>query len=353
MYVAVHGACRLGYNLSTGSSNLRYFGSKASATLALLDLFRARHSGGPFGDPFGGIATVASLMKAEGVQVHTGDILDFAYSYQVNRIQLSSLPGFRGVSSLDSRSRAQSLAALLNRLPGIDGPITQKFAVERGYFQVENAKRIDAIIAAIDGEADSGAVTELEARVLRCSLAASMDRVANTAGTYYAYLKSPTRRSLRPFEFRFIRPVSGAQGCTASKTDAEDFVTRREFDILYLDPPFNRRNYARYYHLPDQIAAGTEIQAQGKSGQNPRKVPQSEFNCTSLALASLERVIAAAKFKTLFVQYSSSGLIPTDSLEQMLLQKGTVSRHEVSCLGYTTRKGSNRRSSQIVWEVRP
>src|SRR6185436_6043411 len=97
-------------------------------------------------------------------------------------------------------------------------------------------------------------VTQNQRAVLLASLINSMDRVANTAGTYYAYLKSWHRKALKPFRFELVRSSRGPQKGHCILADANTLVGSREYDILYLDPPFNERCYSSYYHLPESLA---------------------------------------------------------------------------------------------------
>jgi adenine-specific DNA-methyltransferase len=81
-----------------------------------------------------------------------------------------------------------------------------------------------------------------------------MDSVANTAGTYYAYIKTMSRKATKPFIFHLIAPTQGNLFCNSLLCDANLLVKELSSDILYLDPPYNERNYQRYYHLPENIA---------------------------------------------------------------------------------------------------
>jgi len=164
-----------------------------------------------------------------------------------------------------------------------------------------------------------------------------MDRVANTAGTYYAHLKRWYRKARKPFRFELIPPTRGPENCRAYLCDAKNLVTLRNFDILYLDPPYNERCYAGYYHLPETIALGQTPRAHGKAGVPRRQRPRSAFNSPSQALDALEELLDRASFRLLVLHYSDDGLMPRPKLRRLLRDYGAVEEMTVGANGYTTK----------------
>jgi adenine-specific DNA-methyltransferase len=191
----------------------------------------------------------------------------------------------------------------------------------------------------------------MEYRILIASLIDSMDRVANTAGTYYAYLKKWYRKALADFEFRLIPPTPGPCRCTALLADASDVVRRQQFDILYLDPPYNDRDYASYYHLPESIARSESPPVTGWGGLPMSVRPKSQFTCRRTALGALAGLLDVARCRLLMFHYSEEGLIRREDLIHLLRTMGRVRCYRVDALGYSTRPFAARQRSHLLYTV--
>ena len=67
----------------------------------------------------------------------------------------------------------------------------------------------------------------------------------------------------------------------------------------YLDPPYNERNYAAYYHLPETIATGCVPIPKGKSGIYRANKYLSAFNKKDIATKAFEKIVRNASCKCL------------------------------------------------------
>ena len=221
-------------------------------------------------DPFGGIGIVGSFFKRHGYAVTTGDHLLHAHYSQVARVQRDQTPSFRRLRESLGLPTARSVVDELNRQRSpASSWLVRHYAIQRRFFTPDNARRIAGCRNAIHRWRRNGLLSTQETAVLLASLVDSMDRVANTAGTYYAYLKTWYRKSLYPFRFDLIRPTRGKSRCRSLLGDARSIVSERHFDVLYLDPPHNIRRYSGYYHLPETICrAGGSTNS--RDGRNPR-----------------------------------------------------------------------------------
>lgn len=84
--------------------------------------------------------------------------------------------------------------------------------------------------------------------------------------------------------FELIPPTTGGGKGQAFYEEASSLVRRREFDLLFLDPPYNERCYASYYHLPETLAKHIEPEVSGKAGVPlNREFKKSPFTVRSLA----------------------------------------------------------------------
>lgn len=272
--------------------------------------------------------------------------MQFAYCFQVARIQLNDIPCFSGLVDNLGFGDADSVASYLNQLPLSNGWLVREYAEARSFFTVENASRIQACWNTVRGWNDRGWISKSEWACLIASLIDSADRVANTAGTYYAHLKQFHRKALRPFSFEFIPISHGGSGETLWG-DATSLVHQRSFDVLYLDPPYNQRAYARYYHLPETLASGACPVVLGKSGVPAGPVIKSRFNSRTQAYAALKELLAGADFRLLIFHYADDGLITPDELRALFATYSSVEERVVRSKGYSANPAARTTNHRV------
>lgn len=318
----------------------RYLGSKA-ATSADISRIVGSTSAVTAADAFGGIGTVGAAFKEQGLQVTSCDVLDFPHAFQVARIECNQRPSFRKVRKNYGFTSLEELRINLMDATQSTSWFEREFADKRMFFSAQNAKHIAGSWKTIRDWDKEGLLSRRERAFLIASHLNSMDAVANTAGTYYAYLKSFDRKAKKPFEFSWIKPSFGKFRGTALRGDALDLLSGKTFDLLYLDPPYNKRNYAAYYHLPEALAGLKPVRVNGDSvsGQ-PRIADERGTNIRNAAgLDYNEELIQAVGWKTLIVHYCDKAIIPLCDLRKMLRRYGTVREESINALGYTTQSG--------------
>ena len=279
---------------------------------------------------------MASHFKTKGYTVSCGDVLTFAHYFQIARVEANRAPSFRRLRTALPLRSADEVVHLLNTAWSDRGWLPNEYARKRRFFTRANAARIEGARSLIDDWASRAWLTTGECAVLKASLINSMDKVANTAGTYYAYLKAWYRKARLPFRFELLPPTSGNPDCRSFLCDALQLVSSGRFDILYLDPPYNERSYAHYYHLPESIALGLPRDARGKSGAPELTAPLSEFNRPRRAGKALQQLLCAARFKLLAFHYSDGGLIDRRTVRRILASYGSIEEFGLSSKGYTT-----------------
>jgi len=321
---------------------MRYFGSKVSTLEAIENIVDKHFLSGMVCDPFGGIGTVSTFFKKKGYSVTSGDTLKFAHCFQVARIAINNMQCLKNIS-------LNSINDRLNSLPICDGWFTQYYAVERKYFTLENAKKIQSCIDTIWNWHDNKFISDIEYSLLIASLINSMDQVANTAGTYYAYLKNFSRKATRTFNYQIINPVITHTKGQSLLSDAIDLVNITPCDILYLDPPYNERNYVHYYHLPETIATKTIPSPKGLSGIHNHDYEKSAFSKKNTACEAFSKLIQNAKCKLLIFHYSDIGIIPKENILSNLQSLGKIYDTYCTAKGYSTDGKNTSSEHHIYW----
>ncbi len=336
---------------------MRYFGSKASTAVEVeaqaARLFGNASLGATMCDPFGGIGIIASSFKRNGWRVTIGDHLLFPHYYQLARLSKSSFPPFIKLKLYLDIDSTNVLETYIKEIPASTGWITKEYSIQRQFFTSSNARKIDAVWKSIRRWREDRLINNQEYILLISSLIDSFDKVANTAGTYYAYLKSTTRRALNDFNFQLLPPVKGPFAAVCKRDEAINTVAGGRFDVLYLDPPYSSRSYDRYYHLPQTVASGSQSIPVGISGVPSDPPIRSKFESPLTAEKALVDLVEAANCSVLMLQYAEGGLISLDRIRKILSSRGKVREIRIETIGYTTQKKArmNHHSLFIVTDV--
>lgn len=325
---------------------MRYIGNKTRLLPFLtgaLDLLGVR--GTIACDPFAGTASVGRALKGRGWRVHSGDVMALSYAFQVARVVLDRTPSLdarlisaaRRSGGRSPEASLRSVLADLSALPPSHGFVSEHYSPAgcaaavhgRMYFTSENAGRIDAIRERIDRWAGDGLLDRDREQLLLATLLQAADRVANTTGVYASFVKSWQPNAVRSLELRPVRPGAPprpeATGCTAFLGAAADLVARTgAVDLLYLDPPYNERQYPGYYHIPELIARGWRDPPalRGKTGLIPDDGLRSEWCRRGRCEQALREVLDRADARHVLLSYNDEGLIPTARVEEVLREAG-------------------------------
>lgn len=295
---------------------MRYIGNKTkllpflTRTIAKLGL-----SPGVAHDAFAGTAAVGRALKATGWRVYSSDLM--TYSYVMQRAYVVA-------SAVDSARTAVMADRLTTGLPPTDGFFARNFAPAGGrmYFTDDNARRIDAARTALHEWQRDQVIDDDTFYVLLAAVIEGADRVANTAGVYAAFIKQWQPNALRSFAVVAEPPIPSTVSCVAHQADAE-YVARSlgPIDLLYVDPPYNTRQYAGYYHVPELIARGwftDAIELRGKTGLIAEGEQRSAWCSKREAPDALRNLLAATGAAHVLVSYNSEGVIADADLRAIM-----------------------------------
>lgn len=289
-------------------------------------------------------------MKRQGFSVVSGDLLQFAHYFQKAMVETNEIPSFQQV--METERIHIGLEEYLNGLVADTGWLVEEYSRKRKFFTLDNAKHIQGCINAIWGWRLKKHINEDEYAFLIASLINSTDKVANTAGTYYAYLKEYGRKARIPFCFRFLQPYKGDFPCKCVLEDANSLVGRQSCQILYLDPPYNERDYAGYYHLPETIARGNVPNATGKSGIPAHRGERSAYITKARVEEAFSDLISCCHCDMILFHYTDQGLLKEEFVRATLSEKGKIEEHYFTCKGYRTSNSDQiMRSQHHVYRV--
>lgn len=262
-------------------------------------------------------------------------------------------------------SRVNELVKILNdrqKTPLIKGKIYTYYALgggyQRQYFSDENAMGIDTIRLKINKWKENKFINESEYFSLLALLLESADKVANTACVYGAFLKEFKKAALKPLILEFIKPHLWQENAMQNNQthahlspknhlifneDSAKLITKIKGDILYLDPPYNAREYGANYHLLNTIALYDDFIPKGKTGL--REYEKSKW-CKKNAVANaLEQIIKNANFEWIFLSYNDEGLLSLEQIKDILSKYG---KYDFKVQDYRRFKADSKRIQKQV-----
>ena len=302
--------------------NRRYIGNKAKLIDWIMEVIDEEASDAQsFCDVFAGTASVSSRAMTKYKEVV---INDFLYSNHV------IYNGFfaDGVWNVD---KLEEFIAKYNQVKAEDIGANY-FSDNYGdkYFGMNLAKVIGYIRQDIENRKDE--LTAKEYNVLLSSLIYSMDRVSNTIGHYEAYIKKPI--SERCLNMRLIDAHSYPH-VKIYQEDANQLVRNISADVFYVDPPYNSRQYSRFYHVYETLVHWDKRPLYGVA-MKPKAENMSEY-CSCRARDAFADLIDNMQAKYIFVSYnntyhskskSSRNKITLEEIKEILERKGDTKIRE-------------------------
>lgn len=294
-----------------------------------------------FADLFAGTGIVGGTFKKYGYSIIANDIQ--YYSYVISKHMI-------GNNGNINQTRCSCLFNELNNLKGIDGFIYKNYSFggtegqkyRRMYFSDYNARKCDAIRATIDEWLAIGKINEEEFYFLLASLLDSIDRCANTALVYGAYLKVLKQTAQKEMVLTPLPIMSGKVNCAVYNEDACQLVKRISGDILYLDPPYNNRQYCSNYHVLETIAKNDSPILHGKTGLREYQKQKSIF-CSKIGVyQGLEDLLKEANFRYIFLSYNNEGIMENNVIEQIMRKFGQYSVHQKNYQRFKSDRDENR-----------
>ena len=338
----------------TYMKSLNYIGSKRTLMPTLRAIIAAEipdpeHR--TFTDLFAGTGIVGFTMQSTFQHIISND-LEY-YSYVINRALLMCLYS----------EKIEEWICTLDALEGVEGLIYTHFSPnpdgERMFWTSFNAKKCDAIRVELENLRSGGELTESEYYFLLASLLVSVDKVANTSCVYGAYLKTFKKSACNEFVLHPIHTIYESKKAAKNQvynTPAEALVRCVKMDVVYMDPPYNARQYGGNYSPLNYIALYDEtIEIKGKTGlmENYNK---SRFSSKTRVQRAFEQLILDIKCRTIVLSYNNEGLLPFDTIKTVLRQKGDVILYRIQ---YTKFRSNTfvpkKKVVEYVWivHVRP
>jgi len=92
-------------------------------------------------------------------------------------------------------------------------------------------------------------------------------------------------------------------------------------DLIYIDPPYNSRQYVAYYHIPEILARGWTDSApaiRGKVGLLAGSEGRSQWSHSRRVKKLFSALLAATGARHALVSFNSEGHLAPDALQSLL-----------------------------------
>lgn len=287
-----------------------------------------------FADIFAGTGSVSSAFIDK--KLITNDIMYFNYICHV---------AWFGAQKY-SKEKIINLIELYNHAEAKDDNyVSINFA--NTYFSEEDCKKIGYIREDIESLFNNGNINFRERAILITSLLYAMDKIANTCGHYDAYLQKTKFEK----HLELSVPLASNENNENNQCfnlDANNLVKFIEADLVYIDPPYNSRQYCDAYHLLENIAKWEKPKVFGVAKKMDRKDLKSEY-CTQNATQAFADLINNIKAKYILLSYNnmankgddrSNARISDKDIMSILSAKGKVTVFSQSYKAFSAGKSS-------------
>lgn len=222
------------------------------------------------------------------------------------------------------------------------------------FFTMENAKKIGYIRDEIEHLKN---INFREKAILITSLIYAADKVANTCGHYDAY-----RRKLdSTMKLKLLMPCLEDQYNQSNEIynmDANVLVKSIKADLVYIDTPYNSRQYGDAYHLLENLAEWNKPEVFGVAKKAKDRSKTKSKYCTVKATDAFKDLINNIDSRFILVSYNnmskkgtgrSHAKISQNEILETLSCKGDVEVFSSSYKPFTTGKSNISNHEELLY----
>ena len=324
-------------------NNRRYLGNKYKLNEFIKDtILKECGDFKSFADLFAGTGAVASIFKDK--QLILNDIL---YS---NYVCYQTWFG-------DEKYSQEKIINFINKYNDCsvltDNYMSDNFA--NTYFSKKNCQKIGFIREDIEQNYRNNIINDREKCILITSLIYAMDKIANTCGHYDAYRKNGDLDK----KLELLIPKINSTGINNKifNEDINKLVKKISADVVYLDPPYNSRQYCDTYHLLENVANWQKPKLEGVAKKMDRSALKSEY-CTINAAKVFEDLIKNIRAKYIVLSYNnmankgndrSNAKLSDNDILRILKEKGNVKQFSQNYKAFSSGKSDIEENAERLF----
>jgi len=260
------------------------------------------------------------------------------YSYVVNRNYVWNhkelnfellIKKFEELNNLTFSDRKEFIIKYLNNIKGKKGFIYNNYSLwgtkwkeyERLYFTDENALKCDSIRYKIEKWKKNKLINEDEYYFLLTSLIESIDKVANTASVYGAFLKKIKKTAQKLMILKSANFYINDNEHVVYNSDINSLIKHTNHDVVYLDPPYNHRQYSWNYHILETIAKNDNPKIKGKTWMRDCSSQKSSYCKKREVKDSFRDIIRKIDAKYVFLSYNCEWLMNHEEIKEIMSER--------------------------------
>lgn len=333
-------------------NNRRYIGSKTKLLSNIDEVISKYYKNNNFvlADIFSGTGIVAEYFYEKGHKVIANDILYSNFVSYMTWMSNGEYNKTKIIETIDKYNKLKPQTIKENYFSKIFG---------NKYFHNNDAKIIGYIREDIEKHKQN--LTEREYFILLSSLIYETDKIANTCGHFESFLnKEPAEKGVRLRVPEIFESKNNENEIYCM--DANVLAKEIKADVVYIDPPYNARQYVNFYHVLENLARWEKTtELEGNSMKFKRNHLKSDYSKSKAPLV-FKNLIDSLDAKLIVVSYNntynarsgaSNNKISEEQLLDILKTKGKVTRHEIKYKAFNTGKTNfdNHKEYLYVCEV--
>lgn len=317
-------------------NNRRYIGSKTRMINFIKEVMSTEKiEYSSFLDLFGGTGIVGDSFNDQKTKVYVNDLLKSNY--------ISYLAWF-GNEKIDKK-KIKNYIEEYNSLQNLDDNYFS-FNFGNTYFSENNCRKIGFIRQDIEDKYMDGIVNNRERAILITSLLYAMDKIANTVGHYDAYRKNGDLDKKLELGMLDLKSNANNKNNKTFNEDSNELIKKMKADVVYIDPPYNSRQYSDAYHLLENMAMWEKNEVFGVAKKMERNGIKSKY-CSVSAPLAFKELIENINSKYIIVSYNNMGnkgagrsqaKISDEDMIAILRKKGKVKIYETDFSQFNTGK---------------
>jgi len=337
---------------------MRFIGSKVMLLGNIKEVVDEHaNNANTFCDIFSGTACVSRYFK-KWYEVISNDLLYFSYCLQKGTVENDHIPTFpkldditKGAGPIDyinqlSTAQMEALSQSKRFFQNNYSPLGNRM-----YVTDSNALRIDYARNKIEEWFNSELIDENEYYYLIASTVEGIPYVSNISGTYGAYNRFWDKRSSKTFELIKLDIITNGKNNKCYNVDGLELLKNISGDILYIDPPYNSRQYPPNYHVLETAAKYDYPALNGVTGLRPYDDQKSDFCKSSKVIAAFDALIKYANFEHIILSYNTEGLMKIEDIEMVMKRHAIASTFKVYELKYRRFKSRSTKFKDSLKEL--
>lgn len=303
-----------------------------------------------FGDLFAGTGVVGFNFEPYVKSVVSNDMEYYSYIINHSLLKCPYSEKIKKIINFCNSDELKLEEGLIYKNFSPNGECTRMF------FTNENAIIGDTIQKYISKLFLENKINEIEYYFLLASVITSIDKVANVASVYGAYLKKYKKSALKKMKYEPVHTrtyIKNANNIVYNKSIENLLNTLEHIDIVYLDPPYNQRQYSGNYSQLNYIAKYDEnIKIKGMTGLMV-DTNKSSFCRKREVKTAMENIIEKLKCNHIILSYNNEGLLSLEELKEILLKKGDVILNKIQYNKFKAQqKVKIKYTYEFIWVIK-